>query len=380
MHRMSEALRYIIAGIGASGAAWAKFVLPRLATMNKAVCVAAADADPDRLAHAAAGLQLKGEDLFRDPLEAIEKRRADFIVVTAPAIQHERIVTVALAYDLHVLLDSPMADSMEASSRLYRKVRENKKKMVVATAQRLDQDKQSLMHHVNRIDAGRMSSIYLRFAHNFRKLGSWGQYRHDIPNPLFIEAGMQHFDVLRYLAGSNAKRVYATSWAPLWGQFKGETAGMCTIEFENGVHATYDGSAVSGATSNGWNNEFIRVDCEHATYELDARRLRMLAGDTFDRPRVDDLPLLDERQVWGTHWLAEAFCDWLRGGQPPITNLVDNMQTVALCHAAIESAHTGKPIDVQDYLHLHRRIARSALAEERGLADTSGELPGELPV
>ena len=39
---MSEALRYIIAGIGASGAAWAKFVLPRLAGMNKAVCVAAA--------------------------------------------------------------------------------------------------------------------------------------------------------------------------------------------------------------------------------------------------------------------------------------------------------------------------------------------------
>jgi hypothetical protein len=48
--------------------------------------------------------------------------------------------------------------------------------------------------------------------------------------------------------------------------------------------------------------------------------------------------------------LAELFVNWLNGGEPPPNTLDDNIQCCALLFAAIESAHTGRVIDVQAFL------------------------------
>ena len=52
-------------------------------------------------------------------------------------------------------------------------------------------------------------------------------------------------------------------------------------------------------------------------------------------------------------WLAEMFCQWLLGGEPPPHDLHDNIQCAALLFAAIESAHTGRTADVQACLETH---------------------------
>ena len=52
-------------------------------------------------------------------------------------------------------------------------------------------------------------------------------------------------------------------------------------------------------------------------------------------------------------WLAELFCDWLAGGPPPPNTLEDNIQCAALLFAAVESAHSGLQVSVQDYLRGH---------------------------
>lgn len=41
---------------------------------------------------------------------------------------------------------------------------------------------------------------------------------------------------------------------------------------------------------------------------------------------------------------------WLAGGAAPPNTLDDNIQCAALLFAAIESAHRGQPVDVQEYL------------------------------
>ena len=59
---------------------------------------------------------------------------------------------------------------------------------------------------------------------------------------------------------------------------------------------------------------------------------------------------LDQRPAWKNEWLAEMFVHWLDGGDAPPNNLDDNIQCAALLFAAIESAHTGKVVDVEAYL------------------------------
>ncbi len=45
---------------------------------------------------------------------------------------------------------------------------------------------------------------------------------------------------------------------------------------------------------------------------------------------------------------------WLDGGEPMETNVEDNLQSVALIFAAIESSRTGMPVKVQEFLEKAR--------------------------
>ncbi len=119
--------------------------------------------------------------------------------------------------------------------------------------------------------------------------------------------------------------------------------------------------------------------------QLDNRQLQVTTGEALDRPRSEDVPLL-EGQCFGHAWLAEQFCDWCRKGPLPPTHLKDHIQTVAMTFAAIESAETGRAVAVQEFLEQHlsnaKREVRSdkaAQAREGGSGGAS-QLPGELPV
>ena len=77
-----------------------------------------------------------------------------------------------------------------------------------------------------------------------------------------------------------------------------------------------------------------------------------------EEPR--ELPLLEQAK-WYNAWLIEQFTDWLDGGEPMVTNVEDNLQSVAMVFAAAESARTGQPVKVQEFLENARREVLSAM-------------------
>jgi predicted dehydrogenase len=53
--------------------------------------------------------------------------------------------------------------------------------------------------------------------------------------------------------------------------------------------------------------------------------------------------------IWEGHQaVAAQFLDWLDGGPPPATTLVDNLQSTAMLFAAIRASETGMTVDVQE--------------------------------
>jgi predicted dehydrogenase len=347
---MKTPLRYIIVGTGGWGANWSKNFLPRLSDLGKAVPVAAVDVSPKSLANARENLKLPPEKCYTDMAKAFAENEADFAIVVVPPAHHEKVVDVALAHGVHILSEKPIADTMEGCCRIYKKVKAAGKKMAVTMSHRFDQDKQSLEAAVTSGIHGRLNYVVHRFTHNCRKFGDWGEFRHKIPDTLLVEGSVHHFDIHRALAGANGKTVYAVTWNPPWGEYAGDSTGLVTVVMENGVKVSYEGAKANASTMNGWTNDYIRAECEHGTLELDSRKLRVLRGGAWEKPLSEDLPLL-QQPVWQNAWLAEMFCDWLRGERDNHpTNLDDNLQCCALLFAAIESAHTGKVVDVQQYL------------------------------
>ncbi len=345
-------LRYIIVGTGGWGGSWCRAFLPRLTEIGKAVPVAAVDINPESLNNAREGLGLTEDRLYTDAWKAFAEREADFAIVVVPPAFHEQTVDLALAHGLHILSEKPIADSIEACCRIYHKVKTAGRKMAITMSHRFDQDKQSLEHAVASGEYGPLNYIIGRFTHNCRAFASWGEFRHRMPDPLLIEGTVHHFDIFRSICRANAKTVYAKTWNPPWGEFAGDSTGLVTMEMTNGVHCFYEGAKANASTMNGWAEEYFRAECRDGTLELDRRKLRVLRGKAWDDPVATTLQL-QEGSVWMNRWLAEQFCDWLQGGPAPKNELEDNIQCAALLFAAVESAHTGQVVDVQQFLAHH---------------------------
>lgn len=345
---MNTPLKYIIIGVGGWGQHWCTAVLPRLQQLGLAVPVAAVDVNRDALAMAKAQLGLGDTQLYTNAAQALAGNKADFVTIVVPPAFHEEMVDLAVARGCHILSEKPIADTMAGCCRIHRKVTQAGLKMAVTMSHRFDQDKQSLEREIKSSAYGRLSSLVGRNTWNCRKFASWGKFRHEIPDPLLVEGTVHHFDIIRALSGADAKTVYAVTWNPPWGEYAGDSNGLIIMTMTNGVRVFYEGNKTSAATLNGWGQDYFRAECERAVLEIDNRRLRVIS-DLGSKRVVTDKPLA-EQPAWTNAWLAELFVNWLSGGDAPPNALDDNIQCCALLFAAIESAHTGRVIDVQDFL------------------------------
>jgi predicted dehydrogenase len=357
---MSRPLRFVLVGTGGMGKYWCSQVFPHLSRLGKGEVVAAVDIVAEHLSNAQEFLGLPQNRCYTDLARALDENTADAITIVVPPAHHEAVVDAALAHDLDILSEKPIADSMEASCRIAAKVKAAGRKMCVTMSHRFDQDKASLEERVWSGEYGKLNYVVHRFTHNCRAFGSWGEFRHRMADPMLVEGTVHHFEIHRALARSNAASVYARTWNPEWGEYAGDSTVLAIVEMLNGTRILYEGAKANAATLNGWGNDYIRAECEHGTLELDRRELRVSRSDPGGPPETDELPLL-AGETWLNPLIAEMFCDWVDGRRDDHpTEVQDNLQCTAMVFAAIESARTGEPVDVQEFLR--RYLAQSGAA------------------
>lgn len=352
--------KMIQVGTGGFGRAWCERFLPPNVQDGLIEVVAAVDINPDALANARQFLGLRDDQCYADIHQAFDENQADFCTIVVPPAFHESVVNVALAHDMHILSEKPIADTLDGAIRTANKVKAAGKKMGVTMSHRFDQDKTTLRQALRSGQYGALDYLVCRFTCNLRRFASWGKFRHEIPDPLMVEGAVHHLDILADLAGAPCDLIYAQTWNPSWGEYAGDSQGLVTMHFGNGTRAMYEGAKTNTIGLNCWSQEYIRAECEYATLILDHRHLERFTyepsrgGGDHREGEGKEMPLLQQRK-WSNAWLIEQFVRWLDGGEPMGTNVEDNLQSVALIFAAIESSRTGKPVHVQEMLAAARR-------------------------
>jgi predicted dehydrogenase len=323
--------------------------------------VAAVDVNPEALENARQHLGLSAAQCYTNIEQAFKENPADFCVIVVPPAFHEQVVDLALAHNMHILSEKPIADTLPASVRIAEKVKQAGVKMGVTMSHRFDQDKTTLRQALRSGEYGPLDYLVCRFTCDMRKFGGWGAaFRHQILDALMIEGAVHHLDILADLAGAKCDTLFAQTWNPAWGEYGGDSQGMVIMHFENGTRAFYEGAKTNAVELNGWSQEYIRAECQGGTLVLDHRQLELFAYDPSQQSRRvragegEIMPLLEQLK-WANTWLIEKFVRWLDGGEPIETNVADNLQSVALIFAAIESSRTGQPVKVQAFLEQTRQ-------------------------
>ena len=142
--------------------------------------VAAVDINPSAVEYAQQSLGLRPDQLYTDLEHAFDEVNADCCAIITPPDSHERVVDLALAHDMDIISEKPIADSLEASVRIANKVKAAGKKMGVTMSHRFDQDKTTLRQMLRSGDYGALDYLVCRFTTDCRQFGAWGNFRHEI--------------------------------------------------------------------------------------------------------------------------------------------------------------------------------------------------------
>ena len=356
------AYKVIQVGTGGFGRAWCRSFLPPNVQDGLIEVVAAVDVSPDALSNGREHLGLRPDQCYTDLNKALDENPADFCTIVVPPAHHESVVDAALAHDLHILSEKPIADSLDASCRIAAKVKSAGRKMGVTMSHRFRQDITTLRHEIRSGECGRLDYLVCGFTCDCRRYGAWGKFRYQIPDALMVEGSVHHLDLLADMAGGECDTLYAQTWNPEWGDFSGDSQGLVLMHTTSGARAFYEGAKCNAVGLNGWGSEYIRAECEGATLILHQGEV-----ERFDHPdkRTENVqpgegrPVpLREQPKWANAWLIEKFVRWLDGGEPMETRVEANLQSVALIFAAVESSRTGRPVPVQEFLGQARAKAR----------------------
>ncbi len=349
------AYRFIQVGTGGHGHGWCETFLPPNIADGLVKPVAAVDINPEALTYAREKLALASSKCYTDIEKAFAETPADFCTIVVPPAHHEMVADLAVRHGLHILSEKPIADTMAGACRIAKKVTAAGLKMGVTMSHRFRNDITSLRKMVWSGQYGELDYLICRFTCDARSKGSWGRFRYEMPDVLMVEGSVHHLDLLADIAsdgsGARCRTIYAHTWRPDWADFAGDCQGLVIMEMENGKRVVYEGAEANAVTLNGWGAEYIRAECQAATLIMNHRTIERLPHGRGGGQRGDGEPVpLLERNKWDNTWLIEKFVHWLDGGAPMETNVTDNLQSVALIFAAIESSRTGQPVDVQAFL------------------------------
>jgi len=330
--------------MGIHGRDWAARVLPAVPAVELAGCV---DPDPTARKLTRKLIGLPPRRLFARLEEALAALQPDAVLVTAILPGHVPVAAAALAAGKHVLVEKPFAPSVFEAQKLVQMAAERGLTLMVSqnyrffpavltVADLVRSGQLGELHQVN-IDFRRYSSFALSPGAHFA-----------YEQPLLIDMAIHHFDLLRMIVGREPVRVTCETWNPPWSGFDGPPVGVATIDFEGGPVVSYRGSWISSGPITPWGGEW-RMDFEKAEVLWTTRGDENSVADVVvvrprgGKPRTRSLRRMGLIDRWAA--LTE-FAAAVQERREPQCSGRDNLGSLALAAAAVESADRGVPVRI----------------------------------
>ncbi len=330
----------LIAGAGQMGRGWGRL----LRDCEDTEIVAWVDTLPGAAARAVEELGLRNVVTGQDLEIAISSARPDFVVDVSSPEAHHDVTLLALAKKVPVLGEKPMASTMAQARAMVAAAEATDTLYMVSQNRRFDPN----LHALRRLIAQHTGPVGVLNA-DFYLGEHLGGFRREMPHPLLLDMGIHSFDAARFLTGADALAVTCTEFNPAWSWYSGNACATAVFELTNGAIFTYRGSRCTDGFHTTWDAEWRAVG-PHGTACWDGHTAP--AAEIVAEPTV---PIATFRKVQGTPdttmvagiaGTLRAFLQALESGATPPCECHDNIKSLAMVHAAIESAATGRRVAV----------------------------------
>lgn len=309
-------------GLGSFGFNWLKEILMDYEGIR---IVGLVDSDGNMLEKAGKIGGIGPDMLFQSINGALSKTRPDMILNTTPPHIHKEINLIALEHGIPVLCEKPIAEDFEDVKAIIEKAQSTGVPVMIAENYRFSDVVRKTKEIIDTGEIGNLNSIYVDFYRNHRMTN----YHKDLKHPLLLDVSMHHMDMLRYIAGSEAKKVTADAWMPSWSWYTGFSNAVIYIEMDSKVKVSYRGSLSAPNNDTGWLGNW-RIEGAYGTIEMTDNKI-VIKKDGTDKI-IHIIQCSDSRKS-----VLHEFIQSLKESRPGETDIKDNFKTFQIIQSAIES-------------------------------------------
>lgn len=216
-------LRVAVIGAGAMGINHARVY----SDMDSVELVAVVDVDPVATGRVCQRFRATP---FGDAATALQATRPDIVSVTVPTSLHEPVALEAIDFGCHVLVEKPLALSLEAGRRIISAADSRGVKLTVGHTERFNPVIVAIKDRLERNELGRLFQIHARRVSPFP-----GRVQ-DVG--VILDLATHDIDVIRHLLGAEVERVFAETERKAHASC--EDLFSALLRFSNGVVGVLD--------------------------------------------------------------------------------------------------------------------------------------------
>ncbi len=328
-------LRAVLVGCGGISGAW----LGPLGKRKDVEVVGLVDLRREAAEQRAAQHGLAGAVIGTELAPMLRKAAPDIVFDCTLPESHVLVTLAALRHGCHVLGEKPLADTManarkmvaaaKKSGRIYA-VMQNRRYLFPILAMRRFLDSGAL---------GRITTVHCDFfvgAH-------FGGFRDRMRHVLLLDMAIHTFDQARFLTRAAPLRVQAFEWNPPGSWYAHDASAVAVFEMTGNKVFCYRGSWCSEGLKTTWESSW-RVIGDKGSVTWDGGKqfqAQALAGKEGFFRKLKDLAVpcaAPAGMLEGHAGCIDEFLRCVKSGRKPQTICTDNIQSLAMVHAAIAAA------------------------------------------
>lgn len=278
----------------------------------------------------------------------LEETGADVVFDCTVPAAHKSVVMTALAQGCHVLGEKPMAESMsDAATMLDAALHSGRTYAVIQNRRYLN----GIVRYRNLLQRGAIGPLTTLNA-DFYLAPHFGGFRDEMEHVLLLDMAIHSFDQARFISGTDPLSVYCHEWNPAASWFAHGASAQCIYEMTDGVIFNYRGSWCAQGLPTAWACEWRAIGQQGSALwdgEDDIRAERVVGPregffwntEAVEPPEAAHLAHTNHAGV------IHEFIESLKGDGIPQTICTDNVKSLAMVLAAVESAETGKKVKIE---------------------------------
>jgi myo-inositol 2-dehydrogenase/D-chiro-inositol 1-dehydrogenase len=346
---MSPSVRFALTGFGAWGKFHAKAIADNAGAHLVAICAATEETRVE------ARSVYPNAQLFADPLEMIARGGFEILDVVTPSHTHREITVAALQSGCHVLLEKPMATTLDDCKAIAAAAETSRGRLAIGHEFRLSSQWGEIKKIIERGTIGEPQYVLVELLRRPYRLGAGG-WRYDPARvgSWVLEEPIHFFDLARwYLEGSGDPVelcAYGNSRDPqrprlfdnFSAMFKCANGSYAVVSqtlaaFEH--HQTVKVTGTKGAVWAGWSGALDRTSDPACFLKV------------FDGEKLADVTLEKQSgEIFELRMEIARCIEMVREGKLPAATARDGLWSAGLCLIAEESIRQGRPLPVAGML------------------------------